>query len=328
MVIAELLAIVLTLNRPGDWQTMFAYLGNVSLFIQGITLSDAALLCYGKRWFYRLNPVPMCVVIYVLLQAVTIVFTSVHLLALPDSLSDRAFAGSDAGLPEVLIRNVLISAIITAGVMRYFYLRYQNTIRERTENEARVQALQARIRPHFLFNSLNTIANLIHTQPDKAEDAVVDLAELFRSTLADKVHISLAEELALSRRYLSMELLRLSDRLQIDWKIPKSLESLQLPALVLQPLIENAIYHGIEPLPNGGTITISAELTNSHVDIAVRNPVAASRPPQRSTGNHVAIQNIRQRLSLAYGSSAGLNIDVSDQYYTVTLSLPHERVPT
>lgn len=320
MLIAELLAIVLTLHHGGNLKDAFAYLGRVSFFIQGITLVDAAILCYGKRWFRRLRPLVMGILVYTLLQLVTLSFTWLSHALIP----------AGAGIPEnlrvslyaALFRNGCISAIITAVVMRYFYLHYQNLSRQQTENEARVQALQARIRPHFLFNSLNTIASLIHAQPHKAEDAVVDLAELFRSTLADRTLISLAEELDVSRRYLSMEQLRLGDRLDVKWDIPSELEQVQLPALALQPLIENAIYHGIEPLPDGGIMTISARKRGDRVEMSVSNPIAAGYRSRHSSGNQLAINNIRQRLSLAYGSSASLRVEEDNSRYTVTLSLP------
>jgi two-component system sensor histidine kinase AlgZ len=317
MLIAELLAIVLTLNQADRGVDLFAYLGYASFFIQSITLIDAAILCYGKRWFYRLKPIPMCIVIYLLLQLVTVLVTLLQYRLLPSGLM--------ADIGDAMMRNVCISAIITAAVMRYFYLQYQSALRQRAENEARVQALQARIRPHFLFNSLNTIANLVHTQPNKAEDAIVDLAELFRSTLADRVHISLAEELEVSRRYLSMELLRLGPRLQVQWDIPVELESLQLPGLILQPLIENAIYHGIEPLPEGGVMTIAAKVLGNQIEISVSNPVSSGYRSRHSSGNHLAVANIQQRLALAYGSDASLHIDESDAHYTVVLTLPDNR---
>lgn len=323
MLIAELLAIVLTLHYGGNLREAFVYLGRVSFFIQSITLVDAAILCYGKRWFQRLKPLTMGILIYLLLQFVTLLFTWLGYALISGGFP--GVAGSDNRLDSLggaLFRNGCISAIITAVVMRYFYLHHQNLLRQRTENEARVQALQARIRPHFLFNSLNTIANLIHVQPNKAEDAVIDLAELFRSTLADRTIISLAEELEVSRRYLSMEHLRLGERLEVTWDIPAELEQAQLPALALQPLIENAIYHGIEPLPNGGAMTISARKRGDRVEISVSNPVAAGYRSRHSSGNQLAINNIRQRLNLEYGASAGLRVEESGTCYTVTLSLP------
>lgn len=320
MLIAELLAIVLTLHHGDNFKDAFAYLGRVSFFIQSITLVDAAILCYGKRGFRRLTPRVMGVLIYALLQLVTLSFTWLSFTLIP---AGAGLSGNLHGsLNAALFRNGCISAIITAVVMRYFYLHYQNLSRQRTENEARVQALQARIRPHFLFNSLNTIANLIHAQPHKAEDAVVDLAELFRSTLAERTLISLAEELDVSRRYLSMEQLRLGERLEVEWDIPSELEQVQLPALALQPLIENAIYHGIEPLPGGGIVTISARKQGDRVEMRVSNPIAAGYRSRHSSGNQLAINNIRQRLSLAYGPSAGLRVEVNHSRYTVVLSLP------
>jgi two-component system sensor histidine kinase AlgZ len=325
MLIAELLAIVLTLHHGGNLKDAFAYLGRVSFFIQSITLIDAAILCYGKRWFRRMEPLPMGILIYLLLQLVTLSFTWLGYTLLHAGIPMLAGDGKTVqrgSLGTALFRNGCISAIITAAVMRYFYLHHQNILRQRTENEARVQALQARIRPHFLFNSLNTIANLVHAQPDKAENAIIDLAELFRSTLADRTLISLAEELEVSRRYLGMERLRLGERLEVTWNIPVELEQAQLPALALQPLIENAIYHGIEPLPSGGNMTIFARKQGGSIEIGVSNPVSAGHRSRHSSGNQLAISNIRQRLNLAYGAMAKLSVEEGADHYTVTLSLP------
>lgn len=324
ILVAELLAIVLTLHHGGNLKDAFAYLGRVSFFIQSITLVDAAILCCGKHWFRRLQPLTMGILIYLLLQLVTLSFTWLGHTLMHTGIPGVAVHPEDqlGSLGGALFRNGCISAIITAAVIRYFYLHHQNISRQRTENEAKVQALQARIRPHFLFNSLNTIASLIHAQPHKAEDAVIDLAELFRSTLADRTLISLAEELDVSRRYLSMERLRLGERLEVTWDIPTELEQVQLPALALQPLIENAIYHGIEPLPNGGAMTITARNPGDRIEISVSNPVASGYRSRHSSGNQFAINNIRQRLSLAYGSSAKLSVEESNARYTVTLSLP------
>ena len=122
-----------------------------------------------------------------------------------------------------------------------------------------LQALQARIRPHFLFNSMNTIASLTHDQPDLAEQAIENLSDLFRASLAAEASISLQQELELTRSYIDLESLRLGERLEVNWHLPEREPSLNLPALTLQPLVENAIYHGIEPLSSGGSIDILIE---------------------------------------------------------------------
>ncbi len=323
ILIAQLLATVLTLANFGGF-TYFAY---TSFFIQSVALLDAALLCYGKRWLNQLSLGKSTLLIYILLQLVTLLMTIMIYTFIEQHLSPL---NSQHGLLPSILRNVCISAIITAVALRYFHIRHQNHLRLQAENLARIQALEARIRPHFLFNSLNTIANLVHIEPDRAEDAVLDLAELFRSTLAKNEQITLAEELEISQRYLRMEQLRLGDRLTIEWQIPEALHSLTLPALVLQPLIENAIYHGIEPLPKGGTIKVRAEPDKPNVQISVSNPIIpkdstmAHSQRQHVRGNRVAMDNIRQRLALAYGNLAALNVEQSAEHYTVILVIPEK----
>src|SRR5690606_9210287 len=208
-----------------------------------------------------------------------------------------SYADPDS-LYSSLLRNLGISTIISAVMMRYFYLRHQNILQQQAENNARIQALQARIRPHFLFNSLNTIANLVHAQPRQAEDAILDLAELFRSTMSQVERISLAQEIALVNKYLHIEALRLGERPQIHIDIPPALLNLELPPLVLQPLVENAIYHGIEPMPGGGVISIDARPQDGSVVIRIHNPVSKSAAKRHNRGNRIALENIRQRLHL------------------------------
>ncbi len=323
ILIAELLAIVLSLSQTGREFGLFYHLAYTSLFIQTVALVDAALLCYTKRWYSGLQPVTLGIVIYLLLQSVTALVTvGSHLFITWFQVFSAPVL---SGLGEALFRNVGISAIITAVIMRYFYIQNQSSLRQQQENEARIQALQARIRPHFLFNSLNTIANLTHSQPSKAEDALLDLAELFRSTLTQRNQITLSEELKICRQYLHMEQLRLGERLSIAWDIAPDAEKLSLPALVLQPLIENAIYHGIEPLSDGGEIKITAKNTDNTLMVQVRNPVTDKYVPRDPRSNRVAVENIQQRLALAYEGNAIFKVEENANDYMVTMMIPADR---
>lgn len=314
ILIAELLAIVLTLSqRPGAVK-LWSYLATTSFFIQSIALIDAALLCYTRRWLLKLRPLHLGVTVYITLQLVTILITLLHGFVI------NPISGEGTG--GILLRNLGISAIISAVVMRYLYIRHQNELRQHAENNAKIQILQARIRPHFLFNSLNTIASLVHQQPRQAEEAILDLAELFRSTLSQPEKITLSQEMALVHKYLHIESLRLGPRLKIRVIIPEELMALELPPLVLQPLVENAVYHGIEPLPDGGTVMIEGTRTATASIISVRNPRSNSPRQGRNPGNRMALDNIRQRLLLHYGKEASLIIEETAAEYTVKLNLP------
>lgn len=320
MLIGELLAIVLTIST-GRWNLdSLTYLAYSSLFIQWITLTDIAVLCWGKRLFTGLQPRSMMAAVYLAMQVVTLVISEVGYQIV--MYADLRVSNDELFHWRLLGTNLLISMIITAVAMRYFYLQHQNVQRLNAETQAKIEALQARIRPHFLFNSMNTIANLIHADPYKAEDAVLDLSELFRSSLGKHDFVSLREEIQITQRYTNIESLRLGDRLKLDWKMPRILPSLQMPALMLQPLVENAIYHGIEPMPEGGEIQVVVDIDDDYVTINISNPVPETVANGRRKGNQIALNNIRQRLALAYGDNSSMKIKHNDQKHEVILKIP------
>jgi two-component system sensor histidine kinase AlgZ len=219
-----------------------------------------------------------------------------------------------------LLRNLLVALVAAGIVLRYFYLQHQLRRRERSELQARVDALRSRIRPHFLFNTLNSIASLIDSRPDSAEHAVEDLAELFRASLReDSVPLTVADELRLCERYLGIEQLRLGERLQVAWEVPPALHGATMPALVLQPLVENAVYHGIAQLPEGGTITVALRAAGSLLLAEVRNPMPAER---RGGGMRIALDNIQQRLRSLFGEGAGLECEECAREFRVRLYYP------
>jgi two-component system sensor histidine kinase AlgZ len=210
---------------------------------------------------------------------------------------------------------------LAAILLRYFFLQHQWKEQRQAELRARIQALQARIRPHFLFNSMNSIASLIAIDPQKAEDAVIDLSTIFRATLNNQTAlIPVDEEIALCRRYLNIEALRLGNRLQISWKLAPSQQTVLIPPLTLQPLVENAIYHGIQPLTEGGTIAIESEIKQGYLYILISNPYDLSK--QQHHGNSIALDNISSRLQAIFGVGAILKTSQLDNIFTVTLRIP------
>jgi two-component system sensor histidine kinase AlgZ len=221
-----------------------------------------------------------------------------------------------------LIRNLTSALILIGLALRYFYLHYESELHLQVQAQARLQALQARIRPHFLFNSMNTIASLTHDQPDLAEHAIENLSDLFRASLAAEASISLRQELELTRSYIDLEALRLGDRLEVNWQLPDRELSLNLPALTLQPLVENAIYHGIEPLAGGGVIDIVINATNANIEISISNPLITARQAGRRKGNQMALENIRERLALAFDGAASMDLSETESRYTVKLTIP------
>jgi two-component system sensor histidine kinase AlgZ len=193
--------------------------------------------------------------------------------------------------------------------------------------EARLQALQARIRPHFLFNSLNAVLSLIRSAPRQAEATLEDLAELFRALLRDARDMTtLEQELRLCEQYLSIEKIRLGDRLQVEWELTNMnddvLHSAQIPSLLLQPLLENAVHHGVEPAREPMLVQIHVSRWGDRLDIAVINP---HHPERSRPGNHMALDNIRERLALLYDVEAQLVTTIARGYFEVRLRFPYVR---
>jgi len=221
-----------------------------------------------------------------------------------------------------MLRNVAISFLITGPILRYFYVTHQWRRNVRAEAEARLQSLQSRIRPHFLFNSMNTIASLTRTSPEQAEAAVEDLADLFRATLRDvRQFHTLAEEVTLCRRYLEIEGLRLGDRLKIEWTIEELPSDALLPPLLIQPLLENAVYHGIEPRVEGGTIRIVGRRDGKQLYLEISNPRSSNK--SASKGNQIAQENIRARLTTLYGMRGGMSVTQENDMFHVLLNWPY-----
>ncbi len=204
-----------------------------------------------------------------------------------------------------LLRDVMIIAVLAAITLRYFYMQQSWRAEQKATQDARLAALHARIRPHFLFNSMNTIASLISYAPDDAEKAVEDLAALFRASLSQNdLLVSWQQELDICLAYVRIEQQRLGHRLQLDWQLSDIPKHCQLPPLSLQPLIENAIYHGIEQSAAGGTVVVRAQVKDNALRIDVENLYQASRIASEHTAakthNGIAIDNIRARLSAIY----------------------------
>lgn len=322
VVIAELLAIVLTLASPGSQEDHWGYLSLASLFIQWIALLSTATLCTLRPQLSKLSNSNAAVAAYALLLLITLAFSeAAYWISANFGAGSLSIAMSHL---EFLGRNVAICAITSFVALRYFYLQYQLTRRVEAENQYRLQALQARIQPHFLFNSLNTIASLIRRQPRQAEEAVEDLADLFRHTLdSASARVPLFGELEITRRYLQIEQLRLGERLQVEWQIDALPGDATLPSLTLQPLFENAIYHGIERLAAGGTIQCQGSFDGKRLKITLTNPVADGSEERQRPGLNMALDNIRQRLAAHFDEEGRLTVKRPEGYYQVELQFPY-----
>lgn len=325
ILIVELLAFVLALADSHAWDDFWPQLALTSLFMQWVALGIAAVLCRGRRWLARLSSAATTLAAFSIAQTITLLCSLPALWLAANAGLGPSLGSNPATLLPVIARHQAISGIITLLALRYFYVQHQWQQQIEAEARARLQALQARIHPHFLFNTLNAIAGLIPGRPDQAEQAVLDLADLLRSALADRASIPLSEELALTRRYLAIERLRMGERLRVDWCLDDELPlDIVLPPLLLQPLVENAVRHGIQQLPDGGTLRIQIEKQARDLRFTIANPrpvsSAATEPGQRLAQN-----NVRQRLQLAYETGDPLAIVATPDHYQVSFAIPLDR---
>lgn len=188
--------------------------------------------------------------------------------------------------------------------------------------DAELKALKAQVNPHFLFNSLNSISALTSVDPEKAREMCILLADFLRMTLGlgEKASVPLSEELSLVDRYLAIEKVRFGARLQMEEHIDEATKGLHLPPLILQPLVENAVTHGIANLSEGGFIRVSSATQNGRVLLAVENSFDPEATPTRKGG--LGLRNVRQRLETLYGDSANLHVSAENEKFRVELSLP------
>ena len=221
-----------------------------------------------------------------------------------------------------LLVGAVLAVALAAVLLEYF--RVRSRAFSPALAEARLQALQARIRPHFLFNSLNAVLAIIRGDPKRAEQALEDLAGLFRSLLADNRQlIAMREEISLCRQYLNLEHLRLGERLQVQWTVDPMVEDALVPPMLLQPLVENAVYHGIEPGLAAGTIEIRVGLEGDRVAVELFNPYHAEHQHRR--GNRMALANIRERLQLHFDVEARLDAGIDGERYRIGMLMPYRR---
>lgn len=326
LLISQLVAVILTVATGLLTADFFFRLAQVSLLMVWVSLTAASALSLARPLLSR------CKTRTVTLYALLLVLLCVAAVSEAVYWFGQYFAATrlvettalfPAEHAPYLLRNLVLGLLVTSIALRYFYISHQWRNQIERAAESRIAALQARIRPHFLFNSMNTIAALIRSEPLAAEQAVEDLSDLFRASLAHAgQHNTLREELEIARVYERMEQQRLGSRLTVEWQVDALPEDVRLPGLTLQPLLENAIYHGIEPLEQGGVVTIRGTTDNAgRVTMRVTNPVPVAGR-HRSQGHQLALDNIRQRLALAFGDQAGLSVSHTDERFEVTLQFP------
>lgn len=240
-----------------------------------------------------------------------------------------AFGSWQLGLigPAIGVR-VPAVATMAAGATLAAAMFYALRLRARSQlpavTTARLAELQSRIRPHFLFNTLNTAIALVRVDPGRAETVLEDLSELFRVALIESGHrVTLAEEIDLARRYLDIEQIRFGDRLQVSWDLDPQAGAARVPPLMLQPLVENAVRHGVEPAPAGGWLRIRTRCRRGQALVSITN----SLPPpdfrgHNRAGHGIALRNVKERLRLMHDVTADFAAGPEGETWRVQITVP------
>ena len=309
LVITNLFAIAAALVKVASWREFWAEVPETAALVQPLLILTVLAL-FALNGILKGLPYTLGMLTVIALELV--LTAALHAAAWP------LFGLELAPLP----RSVALVFMATVAVLFYFDLRGRAL--SPALSEARLQALQARIRPHFLYNSINAVLSLMREEPRRAETALEDLAGLFRVLMADNRELTtLAHEVELCRQYLNIEQLRLGDRLQVAWHIDKMPHDALVPPLVLQPLLENAVYHGIEPRVEPGAITVDIYTRRGELHIRLCNPYQLSG--SHHGGNKMALANIRERLALHFDAEASLDTRVREQSYEVHIAMPYVR---
>jgi two-component system sensor histidine kinase AlgZ len=324
ILIAALVALLFTLARHGVSADFWTDLSRIALFLLWAALATAALWCAARGVLSRLDVLKGSALALAIALAVTALVTegAWQFEQYARRSLGAATSAHDHEHLQMMLRNLAVCAIAAGLALRYFYVAHQWQSNVEAEAQSRVRALQARIRPHFLFNSMNTIASLTRSDPRLAEQAIADLSDLFRASLREhRERIPLAHEIEIARAYERVERLRLGSRLAVNWQIDGLPMDAPVPALILQPLIENAVYHGIEPLEKGGTIRVAGRLDGRHIVLTIDNPVAP-RVVARRTGHRIGLENVRQRLELMFHGEGEVEVIEAPERFVVTLRFP------
>ena len=320
--LGTVLRILLAVNAVGviaalvaapRWDAWSAVWLDVLAHLEPCLMTALLLLYVLQPAFERIGYRVGSLVILTLTAAIVVAIDTVLPKALP--------------LPDIsIVRHVLLALLLAIVLLAYFHLRAKALSPAITE--ARLQALQARIRPHFLFNSINAVLSLVRTEPKRAETALEDLADLFRVLMRDNRELApLADEVELCRQYLDLEKLRLGERLHVEWHLQSMPGDALVPPLVLQPILENAVYHGIEPSSAPGVVSINIFYKGGDVHAIVRNPYRVNGGRHHG-GNKMALGNVRERLSLHFDAEANLTSRVKADAYEVHIRMPYRSAAT
>lgn len=321
--VAQCLAIVLTVARNDTFdQNAWNDLILMTTFAQLVAIGSILGLKLVSRLVKKMGPVTAGIFVFLLVLLVTFGVAEGIILAM------YQLNVSAERWPEwhwtMVARVVVVGAIISALALRYAFVYHRAQVKSEIQQQDRLQALQSRIRPHFLFNSMNSVASLIRSDPELAERALQDLADVFRVLLADaRRMVPITAESELARQYLDIEKLRLGERLQVKWTASNVPRNALIPSLTLQPLIENAVYHGVEPSFSGGVIDIRMWSERDKLMILITNPIPEiTNQAQHRKGNRIAMHNVRERLNSHFHGKADLKNYEQLGGYHVMITMP------
>jgi two-component system sensor histidine kinase AlgZ len=314
LLISNGLALSQAMLQANAWQDVTLRMTQIVSLLTPVLLGSLLLLWAVLPWLQRLAYWHGVLAVNVLVVALT--------------LAAYYFGGGlyhplegDKGYFDA-VRYVLFSVLVCGILLMYFRLRAR--VLSHALHDARLQVLRARIRPHFLFNTINAVLGIVRAQPGQAETALQDMADLFRMAMSNAHDlVPLRREIQLSKQYIALEQLRMGERLRVDWQIQDIPDDALLPPLLLQPLLENAVYYGIEPLPQGGTISIVFRRSGRELLLMVENPSALRNGDAAHDGNKMALQNIRERLDLLFDVEARYQVENCKDFYRVEIILPY-----
>lgn len=324
--LAELLAFLLTLAANFSEFSFLSEFGIRSFFTLWITLISAAALCLLKKVIKKGRHIVTGLLAFVLIQMIALIVCWFMIEELP-AQGVLPVMLNEAEKMTFYWRVLGISSLVSLAFLRYLYILFQWEQQIVAKAEAKLNALQARMRPHFLFNSLNSIAGLTRVEPELAESLVEDLAELIRASMKidQSLLVSLAEEIKLVKLYLAIEHHRLDQRLRVIWQIDDIPLDALIPPLSLQPVVENAVYYGVEPSLKGAEIVIKGQVTLAGIRLTVCNTLADQLQSQQRKGNQLAMENLSARIAGCFAGDGRVTVHSTPEYYQVNIEIPYRK---
>ncbi len=315
LIVSQVIAILLAFS-PLSYGGVWLRLAILSFFLHLIFLSSLTFLYLVKRLMAKLSHLKQLVVLICTLMISTYIYSWAVITVFIDVFSVESNC-------YFIVSNLLTIFLVTALFSQFVFIHNEKELQTKALAQAELDALQARIRPHFLFNSLNTAAELTHYDAGAAEQAILALAALSQAAMHSGKAIKLTDEVTLCQQYVALERWRYGERLSISWQLPDELPDIEIPCLTIQPIIENAVFYGVEPAEQGD-ITVAMYQSDKTYTFIITNPVAQKTQNTR-TGNGMALDNIRQRLALFYQHRAQLITTVRDEMFRVKLVIPRQR---